>query len=238
MQNSARKSKPEFHILKLASRDAFAAGHLAELGRQTFTESFAHAYASNLAILERYLDSTFNEIKLSASITRPHNHYFMAYVDGYLAGYMKVKADCELPISFQCPVPSDQLEFGVHNLEFNQERGSRIRNQRTDEAIGSSIAKNSVNTGHRQLTTSNCLQLQKIYIKRDYQNLGLGGVMLEKCIEFAGGFSPALLWLAVYEHNPAARRFYERFGFKKAGEKIHHFEDLPINFDILTLEIK
>ncbi|MCD6063934.1 MAG: spermine/spermidine N-acetyltransferase [Flavipsychrobacter sp.] len=65
-----------------------------------------------------------------------------------------------------------------------------------------------------------CIELERLYIHPDFQNLKIGQRLMELCIETARRQGCAVLWLGVWENNPGAIRFYERFGFRKFGEHI------------------
>jgi diamine N-acetyltransferase len=67
------------------------------------------------------------------------------------------------------------------------------------------------------LNEPDTLELQRIYVDMAYQNRGLGKLLLDKAKECAAAHQVKFLWLAVWEHNPDAIRFYERHGFVKFG---------------------
>ncbi|MFD0863412.1 GNAT family N-acetyltransferase [Sungkyunkwania multivorans] len=62
------------------------------------------------------------------------------------------------------------------------------------------------------------IELERIYISKDFQGKGLGAKVLRKAIAIAQKFNPEYLWLGVWEHNGSAIRFYEKHGFVKFGE--------------------
>ena len=63
---------------------------IALLGRFTFTETFGHLFRDPQDLLE-YLDRTFNVEKLSKSIDKPNNRYWLAFIDNLPVGYAKLK---------------------------------------------------------------------------------------------------------------------------------------------------
>lgn len=61
-----------------------------------------------------------------------------------------------------------------------------------------------------------------IAILPEYQGKGIGGCVMRQLIERANSQSKDVA-LSVFKINTAARRFYERFGFKVEGETPTHF---------------
>ncbi|MCL6265121.1 GNAT family N-acetyltransferase [Flagellimonas myxillae] len=66
------------------------------LARFTFTETFGH-YFTDPTDLEKYLDQTFKVPKLRASLAKPKNIFWLAYVDELPVGYAKLKLDSPSP---------------------------------------------------------------------------------------------------------------------------------------------
>lgn len=68
----------------------------------------------------------------------------------------------------------------------------------------------------------NSFELERIYLRRQYQGQGLGLALLKYAEKLArqGGF--AYLWLGVYEKNYRAQKFYKADGFKRVGQ--HTFQ--------------
>lgn len=75
------------HIRRVKPDDAQC---IALLGRVTFAESFGHLF-DDRDDLKNYLDSTFSVKKIEASIQKPNNRYWIAFVDALPVGYTKLK---------------------------------------------------------------------------------------------------------------------------------------------------
>lgn len=60
----------------------------------------------------------------------------------------------------------------------------------------------------------NAVELERLYVKTEYQNKGIGEIMLQFAIKKAKERNPPFIWLGVWQDNPAALRFYERYGFE------------------------
>jgi ribosomal protein S18 acetylase RimI-like enzyme len=69
-------------------------------------------------------------------------------------------------------------------------------------------------------------------IHNDWQNNGIGTLLLSNCIKWAGESSPLkIIWLEVYSTNKAGCRLYEKTGFRICGEIKNFF----INADKITM---
>jgi ribosomal protein S18 acetylase RimI-like enzyme len=69
------------------------------------------------------------------------------------------------------------------------------------------------------------IELERIYVLKEYHHLKIGKQLLHACIEHAGNNNYAVIWLGVWEHNAKAMGFYERMGFEKFGEHIFMLGD-------------
>ena len=67
----------------------------------------------------------------------------------------------------------------------------------------------------------NGLEIERIYIRKEYKRQGLGRQLLEFAIELATKERRKLIWLGVWEENENALLFYQMFGFRKNGT--HNF---------------
>ena len=68
------------------------------------------------------------------------------------------------------------------------------------------------------LKDENAVELHRIYILERAKGKGVGGQLLNRCFEAARAKGFETIWLGVWEQNPAAVRFYKKFGFAKVGE--------------------
>ncbi len=62
-------------------------------------------------------------------------------------------------------------------------------------------------------------ELQRIYADRSWHGRGVGKPLLDACIEQARAWKCDAVWLGVWERNPRAIAFYEKWGFRRAGEQ-------------------
>ena len=61
-------------------------------------------------------------------------------------------------------------------------------------------------------------EVRRLYVLKAHQNGGHGRKLMTAAMEWLLASGPRVLWLGVWSENLGAQRFYERYGFKKAGE--------------------
>lgn len=60
---------------------------------------------------------------------------------------------------------------------------------------------------------SKSIEIQRLYIKKEYQNIGLGKYIMDNIIKIAQIKEKLYLWLGVWDKNKGAIEFYEKNGF-------------------------
>ena len=84
---------------------------------------------------------------------------------------------------------------------------------------------------------SSVIGLERIYLKNDKQNLGLGQKLFQFAVERARAQNFQVMWLGVWEHNEGAIRFYQRFGMKKCGSHIFQLGNDPQTDWIMWMDL-
>lgn len=59
------------------------------------------------------------------------------------------------------------------------------------------------------------LEVQRIYVLKEYKGKRIGRLLMEKAIEIGKDNNINYIWLGVWEHNINAIKFYEKLGFEK-----------------------
>lgn len=75
--------------------------------------------------------------------------------------------------------------------------------------------KINVGSAQTELQDKNGLEIERIYVKSAFQGNQIGQLLFDKAIQIANTNQADFLWLAVWEKNPGAIRFYERNGLVK-----------------------
>lgn len=76
-----------------------------------------------------------------------------------------------------------------------------------------------INTGDAQSEEmgDDSLEVERIYVKKDFQKHGLGKQLLNKAMEVALELNKSKVWLGVWEENDNAIAFYQKKGFVQTG---------------------
>ncbi|WP_242501497.1 GNAT family N-acetyltransferase [Bifidobacterium pseudolongum] len=76
-----------------------------------------------------------------------------------------------------------------------------------------------VNVGDAQTEEmlGNRMEIQRLYILRQYKRNGLGARFMHTAFDMARAQGKSVIWLGVWEHNDAAIAFYKRMGFVQFG---------------------
>lgn len=79
-----------------------------------------------------------------------------------------------------------------------------------------------VNYGDSQteIKSEKALEIERIYVVREFHGKQVGQMLYEKAIELAKQINAEFVWLGVWEQNPRAIRFYEKNGFKAFDKHI------------------
>ncbi|EEW53201.1 GNAT family N-acetyltransferase [Limosilactobacillus antri] len=73
-------------------------------------------------------------------------------------------------------------------------------------------------TAQTEQQFDNALEIQRIYVRKPFQKLHIGGVLMRRALEIAQQQNRDQVWLGVYEHNLNAQGFYQHFGFQRVDQ--------------------
>ena len=62
------------------------------------------------------------------------------------------------------------------------------------------------------------LELKRLYVARAWHGRGVAQVLMDAALDAARARSAETLWLGVWERNPRAVAFYQKYGFTRVGE--------------------
>jgi ribosomal protein S18 acetylase RimI-like enzyme len=69
------------------------------------------------------------------------------------------------------------------------------------------------------------VEIQRIYVLERWKGWKVGKLLMQTCLDTAKQQGFEVVWLGVWEHNPSAIAFYQRWGFEQFGAYIFHFGD-------------
>lgn len=130
---------------------------------ETFYETFKSKNSPEQ--LQAYLEKAFELKQVEKELATDSSHFFFAYCDSEIAGYLKVN---------------------------------------TDEAQSEEMGDAS-------------LEIERIYVRKDFQNRGIGKHLLNKAMDVAVEQAKTNIWLGVWEKNEKAIAFYQSKGFVQTG---------------------
>jgi len=84
-----------------------------------------------------------------------------------------------------------------------------------------------VNFGASQteLKDSNALEIERIYVSKDFHGKNIGQLLYDKAFEIAREYKADYIWLGVWEENPRAISFYKKNGFEEFDKHIFKLGD-------------
>ncbi|MBY0221086.1 MULTISPECIES: GNAT family N-acetyltransferase [Sporosarcina] len=85
--------------------------------------------------------------------------------------------------------------------------------------------KINVNEAQTEEMGKEALEIERIYINKEFQKKGLGKFLLNKGIELAKDQGKKNVWLGVWENNLGAIQFYQKMGFVKTGAHSFYMGD-------------
>ncbi len=109
----------------------------------------------------------------------------------------------------------EYLENGFSTEKLNKELNDKNAEFYFAELDGKVIGYLKVNVGESQTETKikNALEIERIYVLKEFHGKKVGQILYEKAIELAKEKNLDNVWLGVWEQNPRAIRFYEKNGF-------------------------
>lgn len=99
--------------------------------------------------------------------------------------------------------------------EFGDANSTFLIAEINDRAVG--FVKLRTNNSVECLAGKNAIEVHRIYVLEKVKGLGVGKLLLNKCLEIATIRGFETLWLGVWDKNIPAQRFYEGQGMKAVG---------------------
>lgn len=134
---------------------------LAAVGGDIFRETYTGKMLAD--DLSAYIAEAFSIAQIQAELLDTYNNFILAFYDGVLVGYAKLRLTAEVPASLLDVKP---------------------------------------------------LLIDRMYVLQAYHGKKIGAALMLHCLEYAMHEGFEVVWLAVWEKNPAAMDFYKRWGFE------------------------
>jgi ribosomal protein S18 acetylase RimI-like enzyme len=107
--------------------------------------------------------------------------------------------------------------------ELNQKNSEFYFAELGNKLIG--YSKINVGQAQTEIRDEKALEIERIYVLREFHGKNVGKILLEKAIEQAIERKLDYTWLGVWEENPRAIRFYEKNGFRPFDKHIFTLGD-------------
>lgn len=85
--------------------------------------------------------------------------------------------------------------------------------------------KLNIGTAQTELLDNNALEIERIYVLKDFFGQKIGQILYEKAIDIAKNRKVSFVWLGVWERNTRAIAFYQKNGFVAIGKHIFKLGD-------------
>ena len=83
-----------------------------------------------------------------------------------------------------------------------------------------------------------CIELQKIYVKKDSVGNNLGSALIERVVELASELDSKYIWLDVLKNNVQAQKFYQRHQFGIVDEIAYKTDKYEIGMFVMVKRLK
>lgn len=89
-----------------------------------------------------------------------------------------------------------------------------------DDRDGAAAGYAKLNVGSTEgcVVAQRPIELARLYARTAFIGHGVGAALMQACLDEARGRGHDVLWLGVWEFNPRAVRFYEKWGFRRVGQ--------------------
>ncbi len=95
-------------------------------------------------------------------------------------------------------------------------------------------AKLKVRCPYEKLSDQTPAQLQKIYLLGDYTGMRIGAKLQNEVFDEVRREKIKTLWLAVWDGNHKAIKFYEQHGFTKTTTYRYDFQNTNFDYEVMT----
>ncbi|MVO11085.1 GNAT family N-acetyltransferase [Flavobacterium sp. TP390] len=102
--------------------------------------------------------------------------------------------------------------------EFNDKNSEFYFAKLEEEVIG--YLKVNFGDSQTELKDSKALEIERIYVAKEFHGKSVGQLLYDKAIEVAKQKGSEYVWLGVWEENPRAISFYKKNGFLEFDKHI------------------
>ena len=108
---------------------------------------------------------------------------------------------------------SEEIQRG----ELQDERNIVLVAERDGDVVGYAMMR--TDNAPECVADSGAIEIARLYSVARVIGTGVGAALMQRCLDVGVERGHRSVWLGVWEHNPRAIAFYERWGFADVGEK-------------------
>jgi diamine N-acetyltransferase len=82
------------------------------------------------------------------------------------------------------------------------------------------------------------VEIKRFYVDSPWHGKGIAGALMAQVLDHVGSKNADQIWLGVWEHNPKAKRFYQKMGFLEVGEHVFQLGSDPQRDLILSRKLQ
>ncbi|MBC7743808.1 MAG: GNAT family N-acetyltransferase [Flavobacterium sp.] len=126
--------------------------------------------------------------------------------------FIEAFAHLNNPVHFNAYLNSHHVLEAVE-IEFNNPKNQFYIAEVDFKPAGLCKLVLNENEGHPKLQKYTCLELERIYVLKQFQGRGIGNYLFKKAEEIGRDNNFEILWLGVWEKNLKAIEIYKKWGF-------------------------
>ena len=88
------------------------------------------------------------------------------------------------------------------------------------------------------VTAQRPVEIRRFYLDSPWHGQGIANALMNQVLEHVTAKNADQIWLGVWEHNPKARRFYQKMGFLEVGEHVFQLGSDPQRDLILSRKVQ
>jgi len=112
---------------------------------------------------------------------------------------------------------ADAFGEDIQRRELSDDRNIVLFGERGGDVVGYAMLR--TDNAPESVTDRRAIEIARLYSVARVIGTGVGAALMQRCLDVAAERGHRTVWLGVWERNPRAIAFYERWGFIDVGAK-------------------
>jgi GNAT superfamily N-acetyltransferase len=112
---------------------------------------------------------------------------------------------------------ADAFSVDIQRRELADDRNRVLLAERDGDVVGYAMLRSA--SAPDCVADRESIEIARLYSVARVIGTGVGAALMQRCLDIAAERGHRSIWLGVWEHNPRAIAFYERWGFADVGTK-------------------